>query len=394
MIKVACVDYRQWYSPFLIKSINKLEPRIKFYIYLPKSKSEKSFARQKYFSQSASQVWSSYTFPFEIFKKAISDRINLIHIQWELNEFGSFYLSGLLPLLLIFLRIANIKCITTVHSVVPRRFLTQKLPGFIIPRGTKYLFETASILLYRLVLCLSNAVIVHGKSLKKILQNDYKSAPEKIFVIPYGISPEPYSIQSSKQFASNLPQRSEIILALGAISPRKGLDTLIKAFDLLSSKHPSWSLVIAGHVPPYYKYYYQQLKNLTPTLIKQKRLIFLGEFSLKDTNKLMEKSKIVVFPYIYNFGASSTLTYALQHRKVVIISSLSFAKDLLTDGENALLVLPENPFLLAGTIERAISDDTLRNQIKDGVDILLQKNSWDFVATKTLKVYLNTFTSV
>ncbi len=388
MIKVACVDYRQWYSPFLIKSITKIEPRIKFYIYLPKSKSEKSFARQKYFSKSASQVWSSYTFPFEIFKKAISDRINLIHIQWELNEFGSFYLSALLPLLLLFLRLANIKCVTTVHSVVPRHFLTQKLPGFTIPRGTKYLFEVALILIYRLVLFLSNAVIVHGKSLKKILQIDYKAAPEKISVIHYGISTEPYQLQSSNRFSSTLPQDSEIILTLGAVSPRKGLDTLIKAFSLLSSEHPAWILVIAGHIPQYYKYYSKQLKNLAPNLIEQKRIIFLGEFDLKDTNELMEKSKIVVFPYIYNFGASSTLTYALQHQKVIVISDLNFAKDVLTNVENALLVQPERTDLLAEAIKSAITDLNLRNKLEKGIVTLLKTISWDFVANQHLKVYL------
>lgn len=391
MIKVACVDYRQWYSPFLIKSINKIEPKIKFYIYLPKSKSEKSFARQKYFSKSASQVWSSYTFPFEIFKKAISDRINILHIQWELNEFGSFYLSALLPLLLLFLRLANIKCVTTVHSVIPRHFLTQKLPGFTIPHGTKYLFEAALILIYRLVLFLSDAVIVHGKSLKKILQIDYKSSPEKISVIHYGISLEPYLLHSSNRFKSFLPQNSEIVLALGAVSPRKGLDTLIKAFCLLSSKHPAWILVIAGHVPQYYKHYYKQLTNLAPDLIKQKRIIFLGEFDLKDTNELMQKSKIVVFPYIYNFGASSTLTYALQHQKVVVISDLNFAKDILTNRKNALLIQPNSPDLLVEAIECAMIDSNLRNELNKGVATLLKRNSWDFAANETLKVYSKFF---
>lgn len=387
MIKVACVDYRQWYSPFLIKSINKIEPKIKFYIYLPKSKSEKSFARKKYFTTSESQVWSSYTFPFQIFKKAISDRINLIHIQWELNEFGPFYLSALLPLLLLFLRLANIKCVTTVHSVIPRYFLTQKLPGFTIPNGTKYLFEGALILLYRLVLFLSTAIIVHGKSLKKILQNDYKSAPKKIFIIPYGISSEPYPVQSSHRFSSTLPHNSEIILTLGAVSPRKGLDTLIKAFGLLSSKHSTWVLVIAGHVPQYYKYYYQQLKNLAPDLIKQKRIIFLGEFKLKDIHELIQKSKIVVFPYIYNFGASSTLTYALQYGKVVIISALNFAEDLLTDGKNSILFQPNNSDSLTKAIELAMLNNTLRYSIQQGAELLVKKTSWDCVAHETLKVY-------
>jgi glycosyltransferase involved in cell wall biosynthesis len=66
---------------------------------------------------------------------------------------------------------------------------------------------------------------------------------------------------------------------------------------------------------------------------------------------------------------------------------VNFAKDLLTDGVNALLVPPENPSLLAISIERAMTDESLRENLKKGVDDLLQQISWDSAAYKTLKVY-------
>ena len=104
-------------------------------------------------------------------------------------------------------------------------------------------------------------------------------------------------------------------------------------------------------------------------------------------HSLLEISKVVVFPYIYNFGASSALTFALQHRKVVVISDLNFATDLLTDGENAIIVPPGNPVLLAKAIERAMCNEKLRNKIQKGLADLLKKSSWDYVAKETLKVY-------
>lgn len=356
---------------------------------MPKWYQTKPFSLKKLFLTDSNnpKVWSTWTYPFDIFKKSLSDKTNVVHVQWEFNEFGVFYASLLLPLLLLFLRIGNKKCVTTIHSVIPRFSFRLKLPGFTLPRGTSVFVEFSFIMLYKIVLSLSNAIIVHGDSLKTLLCLDYKAKKEKVFVIPYGVPLKVCSFQASSKFAAMLPNGSEVILALGAVSPRKGLDILIKAFDLLSSEHPSWTLVIAGRVPPYYKDYYQHLKELAPCLIRQKRVIFLGEFNPQDTDELMKMSKVIVFPYIYNFGASSTVTFALQHRKVLVISALNFAKDLLTDGENAVLTPPGNPELLAQAIECAMTDRNLRIQIQKGIDTLLERSSWDFVANETLKVY-------
>ncbi len=390
ILKIACIDPREWYSPCLLKALNSLCSNYKTYIYLhnrnkDRSKERNSRAQSSEFT--VSYVWSTYTYPFDIFKKAISDKVDVVHIQWELNTFGSFYASLLLPLLLLFLRISKIKCIVTIHSIIPRYSFGLKLPGFTFPKASKIFVESVFILLYRFVLMLSNAVIVHGDSMKRLLVLDYKSKPSQIFVIPYGIPSIGSSSKLTNQFGECLLDKPEVILAFGTISPRKGLDTLIKAFQTLSIDHPSWTLVIAGDVPSYYNSYYCRLKELASTLIKEKRVLFLGKFTPADINGLVAASRVIVFPYVYNFGASSTLTFALQHRKVVVISALNFAKDLLTDGENAIIIQPKSPDLLAKAIERAMSDDNLKSKIQKGIDTLLEKSSWDFVANENLKVY-------
>ena len=108
---------------------------------------------------------------------------------------------------------------------------------------------------------------------------------------------------------------------------------------------------------------------------------------MQDVHKLLDMSKVVIFPYIYQFGASSTLTFALQHRKVVVISDLDFSTDLLTDGENAILTQPGNSDFLAQSIEKAIYEEKLIDNIQKGVDKLIQRCSWDSVARQTLRVY-------
>ena len=393
-LRVAYIDPRSWYSPNLVKSLRILHPTLAAYIYLSKW-SEDTPIKKIYYNSSiaakkecnSSVVWSKYSYPFDIVKKAVSDHVNIVHVQWEFNVFGVFYASLLLPLLLLFLRIVRVKCVVTVHSVIPRASFGLNLPGFTLPRCINIFVQLLFVMLYRLIVLLSDAIIVHGESLKELLCTDYKSEREKIFAIPYGITSKVEPVFFSDKVNKILSDYKEIILSFGTISPRKGLDVLIKAFEKLSLQHPSWVLVISGNVPSYYEHYYSYLQKLASKLIKQNKVIFLGSFNISELASLLKASKVVVFPYRYNFGASSTLTFALQHRKVIVISSLSFATDLLTDGENSILIPPENPDLLAKSIERAMCNSRLRNSLQKGITDLLERSSWNFTANETLKIY-------
>lgn len=392
-LKIACVDPRPWYSPNLIRGLIKLYPFLESYIYLPNWSNINTISQKIYsFEESksefnSSKIWGSYSYPFDIFKKALSDQINLVHIQWEFNTFGNFQSSLLLPILLFLLTISKIKRITTIHSVIPRSFFNSTLPGSSISKIPKIFLKLLFIFLYKLIFLLSSAIIVHGDSQKNKLYLDYRLGSKKLFVIPYGIPSKIDNSYDSVGFNQKFLEERDIVLTWGVLSPRKGLDVLIRAFDKLSSKYNSLVLVIVGVVSEYYEQYYSNLKKIANNLIKRKQVIFLGRLEMQDIHKLLDMSKVVVFPYLYNFGASCTLTFALQHRKVVVISALDFSTDLLTDGENAILTQPGNSDFLAQAIEKAMYDEKLRDHIQKGVDKLIQKCSWDSVAKQTLRVY-------
>lgn len=395
-LKIAYVDPRNWYSPNLINGLNELRPSLESYIYLPNWLNIKTLSQKIYSSEESknelksSKIYDSYSYPFDIFKKALSDQVNLVHIQWEFNIFGSFYSSLLLPLLLFLLTISKIKRVTTIHTAIPIHAFASGLPGLLPSRVSgvpKIFFKSLFILLYNLVVLLSSAIIVHGDSQREVLYRYYRSRPEKVFVIPYGIPSKIDNSYDSVGFNQTFLKDRDIILAWGTISPRKGLDILIEAFDKLSSKYKAIVLVIVGGVPDYYKYYYSYLKKIANHLIIKKRVIFPGRLEMQDVHKLLDMSKVVVFPYIYQFGASSTLTFALQHRKVAVVSDLDFATDFVTNGENVILIQPSNSDFLAQAIEKGMYEEKLRNNIQKGVDKLIQKCSWDSVAKQTLRVY-------
>ena len=73
----------------------------------------------------------------------------------------------------------------------------------------------------------------------------YKANPKKIHVIPLGIKPEKREVPQ-KEFNQIIEKwklkNGNYLLYLGRIEHKKNTDTLIKAFDIFSQKHPDKKL--------------------------------------------------------------------------------------------------------------------------------------------------------
>jgi len=70
----------------------------------------------------AVRVWSQNMFPFQVLKRAVRDKPDLVHVQFEfygIHSYGPIYASIGLPILLILLRVARLRTLVTLHSVLP-----------------------------------------------------------------------------------------------------------------------------------------------------------------------------------------------------------------------------------------------------------------------------------
>lgn len=87
-------------------------------------------------------------------------------------------------------------------------------------------------------------------------------------------------------------------------------------------------------------------------------IAYLGERN--DVKELLCGSHIMAFPSYYREGLPKSLIEACAIGRPIITCDSTGCRDVVTDGENGLLVEPKNPSLLAETLCKLIEDPALR----------------------------------
>lgn len=172
-------------------------------------------------------VWSSPLLPFQITRGAVRDGVDLLHVQFEFVTFGS-YLSSLLAIpLVLMMRIAGKRCIVTLHGPILPRHADATMIADMLPRGMNLplpLIRGYVLSFYLLLNRLSSACIVQADVFRRWMDDLGASG---CVVIPHGVG-ELNDAAPLSQDPRNASHQS--ILSFGFLAPRKGLDTLIRAF--------------------------------------------------------------------------------------------------------------------------------------------------------------------
>lgn len=101
-------------------------------------------------------------------------------------------------------------------------------------------------------------------------------------------------------------KKFDFVFYASIIQKNKGIEDVIKAYNIVYSKHPQVSLNICGNVNPEYKKYLESL--IAQEALVNGRVVFTGFFpNLDEKYKHIQKSKIVVIP-----GISSALNSTVR----------------------------------------------------------------------------------
>jgi glycosyltransferase involved in cell wall biosynthesis len=292
-------------------------------------------------------------------------RPDVIHVQYLPM------LKWRLPLDLWFLEFCQrrgSKIVLTVHDL--------------LPHDTGETYKRTFDELYRIV----DAVICHSDHVRARLGAEFSVPEEKISVIPHG--PFFYDLPASglEQTLRSFEVEPDKVLVLwqGIIFPYKGIDLLLRSWQQVEANVDGACLVIAGTGAPELL---EQIRGQVKDLDMKRVKLHFRFISTEELVALYRASVVVVYPY-RAITTSGALATGLALGKAIVASDLPVFRELLTNGENALLVDPQNSAELAGALTKLIQDRVLREQFAQKVrEMNFGDQSWLSIAKKTVQTY-------
>jgi len=259
----------------------------------------------------------------------------------------------------------NIIFLFTVHSTFNKR------------RNIK-MFKIIDALIYhryKKIICISRQV-------KNSLIEWVPGIKEKIEIIPNGI---PIDVQ----YNDNSVRRKYDVLFVGRLVKEKGINYLLKAIDIIQKKYQkNIRVAIAGNGPMK-----TELVKMCEELKIRDSVEFLG--FQRDIDSIMRFSRILVLPSIWE-GFGLVLLEAMKNRCAIIASNVGGIPEIITSGNDGLLIPKENSKILAHSIHLVLENAELRKLYTQNAYKKVQNNySIEKYANKMFELYFkmmnNTF---
>lgn len=177
-----------------------------------------------------------------------------------------------------------------------------------------------------------------------------------------------------------------VILFVAAITYRKGLHILLKAFVSLARQIPSIKCRIAG-VEHWDPCYVNSMKQDYASYIKTGQISFLGPITQKQLYDEMSASSLLCLPSLSE-SAPMVIAQAMAAGKVVVASRIGGIPDMISEGITGKLAIPGNVDNLVECIANIIVDkEQLRKIGEKAKEAAMKKYYSEAVVAKTIQAY-------
>ena len=157
---------------------------------------------------------------------------------------------------------------------------------------------------------------------------------EKIYLSHSGVNLEDFENKNFKEEPNALAQREKnFIFFLGRIDAIKGIDVLLRAFQMLSKSRHDIRLVIAGTDQGYGT----TMMSLISELNLDDKVTWVRDPDRRQVAELMKKCSMFVLPS-YSEGNPIVIHEAGVYEKPVIASNVGGIPEIIRDGDNGILV--------------------------------------------------------
>ena len=240
--------------------------------------------------------------------------------------------------------------------------------------------------------------VLRGAARIFAVSNFTKGEIERLFDIPSGRIEVVYNAIDERFLHGHadtadrelIAQRYQVtypfLLYAGRVSPHKNVVRMIEAFSALKAElekdeaYPDLKLIIIGDD-------LSGNPDLRRTVVRggvQNDVRFLGFIPIEALRIFYDEAKIFVFPSLYE-GFGLPPLEAMAHGTPVVTSNASSLPEVV--GNAAVLVNPENIFEIMRALRRVLTDQALRDRMKERGYKQAAKFSWEISVRRVLDVY-------
>jgi glycosyltransferase involved in cell wall biosynthesis len=235
-----------------------------------------------------------------------------------------------------------------IHSMIP-----PNLTEFKLHRGglVRNLFKRLANGSFRK----AELIIAVSENTKRDLINYLKIPEEKICVVYHGVNHDVFQPRDKEEarYQTGISPDTQLVLSVCSNEPRKNIETLIEAIQILRCSVPNLQLIHVGG-----------LSSLSRHMVE--------EFNLGDCVRALENvpedqlallynaADVFVFPSLYE-GFGMPPLEAMASGCPVIASDRSSIPEVV--GNGGILINPRNAGFLAATIEKVLSNSDLRTDM-------------------------------
>jgi glycosyltransferase involved in cell wall biosynthesis len=224
------------------------------------------------------------------------------------------------------------------------------------------------------------------------LRRLYRARPETISTVPCGVdlAEFPPTGKAAARRALGLADDDFVILQLGRMVPRKGVDNVIRALALLPRETRARLLVVGGESPdpdPRLTPEIGRLQALADACGVGDRVTFTGRRPRQDLPGCYAAADVfVTTPWYEPFGI--TPLEAMACGVPVIGSAVGGIRHSVVDGVTGFLVPPRHPAALAERLRQLHANPWLRQAMgRSGVRRVRANFTWDRVAADLADIY-------
>jgi glycosyltransferase involved in cell wall biosynthesis len=271
--------------------------------------------------------------------------------------------------------------VMTVHDMLDHMARAREQSGF---------WRSLHFQLTKRVLAGASRIFAVSNFTRNEIEKLFEIPPERVEVVYNAIDERFLRGHASAADRDLIARRYQVtypfLLYAGRISPHKNVVRMIEAFSALKTElerdgaYPDLKLIIIGDD-------LSGNPDLRRTVVRSgvhNDVRFLGFVPIEVLRIFYDEAKIFVFPSLYE-GFGLPPLEAMVHGTPVVTSNVSSLPEVV--GNAAVLVNPENVFEIMRALHRVLTDQALRDRMKERGYKQATRFSWELSVRRILDVY-------